>query len=247
MQILLLSDIHANFPAVAAIASHFGQHPVDIIINAGDSLVYGPFPNEVLNWLQRNKALSILGNTDQKVLKLLAGKSFKKPSNPEKRIMYTWTAEALDPPNADYIRSFPTSLQIELKAEAKGGQNPAPLIGIYHGSPLDEDEYLFSDTPIERLVELAQHTPAEIVITGHSHSPFHRLAGTTHFINPGSAGRMFDGDPRASCAVLSITGDGIQVEHYRIPYPIDQVIKELRDNNLPEIYEEMFRQGKKLN
>ncbi len=247
MNILLIADIHANFPALAAIDTHFVDRPFDAVINAGDSVVYGPFPNETLDWLRGRKTASILGNTDKKILKLVAGQSFKKPSKYEKRIMYTWTAEVINGANADYLRSFPTSLHLEMKPGEGAGHHLSFLIGVFHGSPMDDDEFLFPDTPGEHLLRLARYTPAQIVITGHSHTPFHLLAGDTHFINPGSAGRMFDGDPRASCAVLSLTADGIQVEHFRIPYPIHEVTAGLTANHLPEIYNKMFLLGKKLN
>jgi predicted phosphodiesterase len=239
MKILLLADIHANFPALAAIDRYFAAETFHAVINAGDTTVYGPFPNETLHWLQRRQALSILGNTDKKVLQLLAGKSFRKPSKPEKRIMYTWTAEELNKKNAAYLQSLPASLLPDI--------SPDPQFGIYHGSPLDDDEYLFPDTPQDRFAELERHTPARIIITGHSHTPFHRTAGTAHFINPGSAGRMFDGDPSASCAVLTLTGKAVEVRHFRIAYPVQEVVDGLQRHALPEIYGRMFLLGKKLN
>lgn len=242
MDILILSDIHANFPALEAIGAHFDTRRFTAIFNAGDSVVYGPFPNQTLEWLSRNRALSILGNTDKKVLKLVAGKSFKKPSKPEKRIMYTWTAQSLDKQNADYLRSFKTSRLIEIKPEER-----CLTIGIFHGSPRAANEFLFPDTPMEYLIELSEEKPADIIITGHSHTPFHRFTGKTHFINPGSVGRMFDGDPRASCAVLSLAKASIQVEHFRISYPINKVVNGIAKANLPEIYEKMFMVGRKLN
>jgi hypothetical protein len=67
------------------------------IFNCGDTLVYAPFPNETIDWLRRRAVFSIRGNTDDKVIKLLKGKSFRKPSKPEKRIMYTSTAAASCP------------------------------------------------------------------------------------------------------------------------------------------------------
>jgi putative phosphoesterase len=242
MDILIISDIHANFPALAAIAAHFESRCFAAIINAGDSVVYGPFPNETLEWLHRKNTCSILGNTDKKALKLVAGKSFKKPAKLEKRIMYTWTADNLGQPNADYLRSLPTSRHIELEVEGK-----TFTIGIFHGSPRDDNEFLFPHTPIEYLSELSALTPADIVITGHSHTPFHRCAGKTHFVNPGSTGRMFDGDPRASCAILSIKKETVLIEHFRISYPVQLVVEGLRKADLPEIYEKMFIIGKKLN
>jgi len=247
MKILLISDIHANFPALSAVEKFFAPFPFDAVINAGDSLVYGPFPNETLNWLQDRKAYSILGNTDKKILHLLAGKTLKKPSRHEKRIMYTWTAAELENSGAAYLNSLPTSLLLNFAPDGTQIKGKDPAIGVFHGSPMDDDEFLFPDTPLARLYELEQHSTAKIVITGHSHTPFYRNTGTAHFINPGSVGRMFDGDPRASCAVLSCSSDGIQVEHFRIPYPIQEVVDRLRQNELPEIYATMYVMGRKLN
>ena len=245
MKILLISDIHANFPALLAIENFFSPAPFDAVINAGDSLVYGPFPHETLDWLRTRSARSILGNTDKKVLQFLAGKTVKKPSKHEKRIMYTWTADQLNSCDIASLRSLPTSLLLHFTPTT---ETQHPLIGVFHGSPADDDEFLFPDTPMEHLGELEQRTTAGIIITGHSHTPFHRITtGGAHFINPGSAGRMFDGDPRASCAVLSFSADDLQVEHFRIPYPIQEVIDGLRKNNLPEIYGKMFLAGRKLN
>jgi predicted phosphodiesterase len=90
-------------------------------------------------------------------------------------------------------------------------------------------------------------TEAEIVVIGHSHVPFHKYIGDTHFINPGSVGRMFDGDPRGSCAVLHLTTAGISVEHLRIPYDIEATILALNQASLPRMYQEMFRYAKKTN
>jgi putative phosphoesterase len=246
MKILLISDIHANFPALAAVEDFF-PFSFDAIINAGDSTVYGPFPNETLDWLKAHDAHSILGNTDSKVVHLLRGESFKKPSKPEKRIMYTWTADQLDINNRIYLRSLPTSLLLNLTVDQHSSQKSVPSIGVYHGSPADHNEFLFPDTPVERLTELGRRANVEIILTGHSHIPFHKTVGNTHFINPGSVGRMFDGDPRASCAVLSLTIDSFQVKHFRVPYPIIDVVDGLSRHNLPEIYAKMFLAGKKLN
>jgi diadenosine tetraphosphatase ApaH/serine/threonine PP2A family protein phosphatase len=82
---------------------------------------------------------------------------------------------------------------------------------------------------------------------GHSHMPYYRIVDGIHFINPGSVGRMFDGDPRAAFAILKISSEKIAVEHFRIPYAVEAVIKGLKDQKLPDIYAKMFRVGKKLN
>jgi hypothetical protein len=58
---------------------------------------------------------------------------------------------------------------------------------------------------------------------------------------------MFDGDTRASFAVLKVSGGKIAVEHFRIPYPVKEVVNGLKNNHLPDIYTKMFQIGKKLN
>ena len=238
MRILLLSDIHGNLPALMAIDRFFRDRPFDAICNCGDSTVYAPFPNETLQWLQDRGAYSILGNTDHKVITLLQGKSFKKPHNEEKRIMYRSTVEALNLPSKEYLLSLEDSWIMELGDFT---------VGLFHGSPDHPRELLFAQTPDNRFQELSQVTRCQIVVTGHSHSPYYKQIQGTHFINPGSTGRMFDGNPEASCAVLTLSGEDIQVDLHRIPYPVEEVVTVLRQQQLPDIYTDMFRQGRKLN
>ncbi len=238
MKILLISDIHGNFPALEACVKKFSDISFDAIYNCGDSLVYGPFPNQTLHWLQTNNVPSIIGNTDKKVIKLLKGKTFKKPRMEEKRVMYTWTAEQLDSSAKQFLLSLHKSRKLSV-----GGHS----IGLFHGSPERHNEFLFPNTPQERFEELADNCPCDIIITGHSHTPYHKQVGETHFINPGSVGRMFDSNPAASCAILTINRHSIQVEHYRIPWQIQLTIKALKKYKLPEIYQAMYLAGKKLN
>ena len=189
--------------------------------------------------------LSILGNTDKKVIKLIKGKTFSKPGNPEKKIMYTSTAEILTKKNRRYLiglKKFEL-LNVALKEEI----SDAVTIGLYHGSPAAHHEFLFSDTPDARFEELAAGCECDVIVTGHSHSPYHKYIEGIHFINPGSLGRMFDGDSSASCATIEISGKGITVGHFRISYDVKVVVAELLKQELPEIYCEMYRQGRKLN
>lgn len=247
MRILLISDIHGNFPALRTIASKLSPLHFDHILNCGDSLVYAPFPNETLYWLRENNVISILGNTDRKVIKLLKGKSFRKPGKPEKRIMYTTTAEELTKENRKDLRNLKKSISLDLPLEQKSPWGKSLTIGLFHGSPADHNEFLFDSTPKARFEEMAATLDVNIVVTGHSHTPYHKVISGIHFINPGSVGRMFDNNPAASCAILEITTDTIQVKHLRISYPVSEVITGLENKQLPEIYCRMFEQASKLN
>jgi putative phosphoesterase len=246
-RILLISDIHGNYPALQAIDRELDSGSFDRIINCGDSLVYAPFPNRTLLWLKSRKTLSILGNTDKKVMKLLNGKSFKKPGKEDKRVMYTTTADALTRENCRFLLSLPKSTKLTLNLSASADQAETVTIGVFHGSPAHHHEFIFADTPDEKFCELAETTDCNIVVTGHSHSPYHRKVSDIHFINPGSVGRMFDGDPRASCATLEIGNGTVLVNHYRIAYAVERVAAKIRQDSLPEIYCAMFMLGRKLN
>jgi putative phosphoesterase len=229
MKILVLSDIHGNYPALAAIENEVRPLGCAHVLNAGDSTVYTPFPNETIDWLRANRVYSIRGNTDDKVIRLLKGKDFKKPSKPDKRIMYTSTAAALTAENRRFLLGLKKKKLLSLGKTA---------IGLFHGSPADHDE---------QLRELAALTACRVVVVGHSHSPFHRCVQGVHFINPGSAGRMFDGNPAASYALLELDRGRIEVSLHRCAYDVEAVVRALAQHRLPAVYAEMFRTGTKRN
>lgn len=237
-RILLLSDIHANYPALAAIDREASANSFDLVLNGGDTTVFAPFPNETLDWLHSHRALSILGNTDRKVLKLLRGGSFTKPKKAEKRIMYTWTAAQLTSESSQHLRAIPATRRLTIEGWR---------VGMFHGSPADADEFLFADTPTARFRELAATSECDLILIGHSHSPFHKHIGNVHFINPGSVGRMFDGSTTAAYATVELAPGQIRAELRRCSYPVSEVISALRRHHLPPIYEEMYRVGRKLN
>lgn len=247
LRLLLISDIHGNYPALVAINKKLHCSSFDQIINCGDSLVYAPFPNQTLEWLQKHDVISILGNTDKKVLKILRGKSFKKPTKQDKRIMYSSTALALSKKNSHYLQHLPKSHTLHLSTEKDLHHQVDFKIGMFHGSPAAHHDFLFATTPDSTFEELAAQTKYDIIITGHSHTPYHKIISGVHFINPGAVGRMFDGDPRASCASLEIDNNKITVRHFRITYQISKTIKAIEEQNLPLIYCDMYVQGKKLN
>lgn len=238
-KILVTGDIHANFPALKAIETHVGKEKFHRIMNTGDFTVYGTYPNEVIRWFrEKENTVCIVGNTDKRVLEILEGKKLIKPKSEEKRVMYFWTCENLLPENVRYLKSLPGRTDF-----AAGGIR----IGLSHGDFDGKEEPLGPGSPESRFRKLAAKFPYRVHVMGHTHVPFHRIVDGVHFLNPGSAGRPFDGDPRASFAILSVDSGEIAVEHLRIRYPVEEVATSLEKNGLPELYAEMYRIGRKLN
>jgi putative phosphoesterase len=134
--------------------------------------------------------------------------------------MYFWTSENLHSENITYLKSLPEQTDFTI-----GGFR----IGIFHGTLEDPDEELFPSAPESRFQQLAKDSAYQVQIMGHSHVPYYKIVDGVHFINPGSVGRMFDGDPRTSF------------------YAVEKVVGGLKNQKLPNIYAKMFRFGKKLN
>jgi len=239
MKIALIGDIHANLPALQAILAHITTQGVDAIWNVGDSIGYGPFPNEVLDTLQEKDILSIVGNYDLKSLSMPTRSSkWREKKHPLKLLAFQWTYDSLTPANRNYLRSLPEQRRLKMLGKD---------VLLTHASPVSNKEYIGSKTSKKRLKELALASAADIVICGHSHQPFADKAKGVWFINTGSVGRPDDGNPKASYAVATFQKKSVAVEHFRIDYNVKRTVKAIQSNHLPPEFAEMFIQGRSLN
>lgn len=238
MKVALIGDVHANLPALEAVLADIKKQRVDAIWNTGDFVGYGAFPDEVVKRLKAEKAVSIIGNYDRKVLQVKEKKEeWQKTKHPLKYLAFKWSYDQLSKDSREYLRSLPEELKIEVEGRK---------VLLMHGSPESIKEHLTSDTPEKRLKELTGMTKADIIICGHSHRPFNREVEGVMFINPGSVGRSDDGDPRACYAVAQIKNRFLQVSHFRIDYDIQKAVAGIRESKLPEEFAEMFIKGRTL-
>src|ERR1051325_7682864 len=67
MRIALLSDIHANLPALEAVLADVASRHVDARYCLGDLVGYAPFPNEVIERIRQEAIPTIVGNYDDGV------------------------------------------------------------------------------------------------------------------------------------------------------------------------------------
>lgn len=228
MKIGLISDVHANLFALEAVLAHAGSMGVKQFWCLGDYVHFNAFPDEVVKTIRKLDAISIYGNIDLAVLnarKLVYKKNASDIPEEEKPIL--WTYQQLTRKNRNFLNDLPMKKRIKIKG------NRFLLI---HGSPAGYDDPLFVDTPEDRLRELAKLTNAEFVLVGHTHRPFVREVEGTTFINPGSVGKPFDGDPRACYAILKVKEDQVSVQQYRVEYNLEKMIRAMKDADLPENY-----------
>ncbi len=240
MKLTLLSDIHGNLPALQAVLRHArGRSAAEQILNMGDAIGYGPFPDEVVQEMRAIQWTSILGNYDKKAVdKQHKADGWAQITTADKRAMFDWTYHALSKRARKMLRALPEARRLTVAGKT---------LLMTHGSPASHTEHLLPDTPQSRFEALAEMADADIVLCGHSHQAFTRQAGGVLFINPGSVGRPDDGDPRAGYATLTINGDDLTVEHFRVPYDIMASVRGLRRSGLPLVFTEVLRQGMNYN
>jgi putative phosphoesterase len=246
MKIALIGDVHANLPALETVLQHARENHVEAIWNVGDSVGYGPFPDEVVLRLQQENVTSLIGNYDLKVLDFPKNrKKFKKNKRPEKFLAFQWAYEHLSSPSRQYLESLSKELWLQVLNRQ---------ILLVHASLSSNEELLTPGTPKAHLKDLAKKAAhqnpnaagIDIIIFGHSHQPFARLVAGVWFINPGSVGRPGDGDPRTSYALLELDVHAIQVEHYRLDYDIQAAVLAVREKGLPEAFAQMLLHGVEL-
>jgi predicted phosphodiesterase len=165
---------------------------------------------------------------------------WQKTKRPEKFLAFRWAYDHL----SDESRLFLLGLPEERTLEVEG--HPALLI---HGSPASAVEPLTPKTPVPRLRSLVRQAASryqvrfDLVACGHSHLPFARRVGGVWWVNPGSVGRPDDGDPRASYAMLRVSPEKIEIDHFRIEYDLDRAAAAIHSNGLPPIFADMLRRG----
>ncbi|MFN0199310.1 MAG: metallophosphoesterase family protein [Planctomycetaceae bacterium] len=215
MKILLIADIHSNWPALSAITE-----PFDVCLCTGDIVDYGTDPVPCIDWVRQHTAAVVRGNHDHAVAQRVPVRpgagyrqlaSFTRPKH--------W--ELLSPARLKYLGRLPVTRTLTLEGQR---------FLLVHGTPRDPmEEYLY-DNPQAWSVRL-EGQEVDYVCVGHTHIPLHiTLEDGRQIINPGSVGQPRDGDPRCSYAVI----DNGRVEIRRVSYDIDAVLKQMREVGLDE-------------
>ncbi len=240
MTIAILSDIHGNLPALEAVLDDLRGRRPDAVYCLGDLVGYGAAPNEVVERIRAEGIPTIMGNYDDGVGfdRDDCGCAYRdddEKARGQRSLMWTRAETTAD--HRAFLRSFAPQVRFEA-----GGRR----VLLVHGSPRKMNEYLFEDRPLSSFERLAASSDADIIVFGHTHRPYMKVAGNVLFVNAGSIGKPKDGDWRA-CYVL-LTPDASQpVEFVRVPYDVARAALAIRDTDLPhECADDIERGGAAL-
>lgn len=245
MRYLILSDMHGNWEAFETVLAEVAGRSFDRTLVLGDLVGYGASPNEIVAAVRRLSRLEIVrGNHDKVVSGIDLGDNFNHVALTAAR----WTTERLTDENLRYVEELP-----------QGPRKVTEVLSICHGSPLDEDAYVFSEPDA---LDIFASYPVPLTFFGHTHVPSlfavdpegdveaHLLRGEgevellpeiRYLINPGSIGQPRDRDPRA--AYMTYDDASRRLCWHRLEYPVARAQQRIREAGLPPILAERLAVG----
>jgi diadenosine tetraphosphatase ApaH/serine/threonine PP2A family protein phosphatase len=243
VRVAIVSDIHSNLAAFEAVLRHAeGGGALDALWCLGDTVGYGPQPNECIALLRSYEHRAVAGNHDLAACERMGTEEFNAAAAEAAR----WTAAQLSPEARGFLRALPLT--------ACDGD-----FTLVHGSlRWPEWEYLLSSEQAQAQFEL-QRTPYGLV--GHSHLQFVfveegsaprlqpvvdgervELGRERLVLNPGGAGQPRDGDPRAGYALY--VSEAACVTFHRVEYDIRATQRLMERAGLPRGLSERLSYGR---
>jgi hypothetical protein len=92
-----------------------------------------------------------------------------------------------------------------------------------HASPGSQTQGFDAQLDPTVTIERVSRTDARVIACGHTHLPEIRDLGWKLIVNAGSAGWVFDGDPTASWALLTVDGESVEAEIRRAEFDTMEV------------------------
>ena len=223
MRFAVLSDIHGNLTAFEAVLADLKSVGVDFVVHGGDLAASGARPAEIADIIQELNWPGVCGNTDEMLWRpeLLADLELKAPSKHGlRRVLFhdiaPATRELLGEERLAWLRSSPT-------------QWSGDDITVIHASPDNLWRAPLADASDDDLRTPYRGLGSRRVIYGHIHRPFLRRLDVLTVANSGSVGLPYDGDQRASYAVV----EDATITIRRVAYDVEREVQELHKTRYP--------------
>ncbi len=245
MRIALISDIHANLPALQAVLEHVDGGKINAIYHLGDLVGYAPWPNEAVALIRERGISGVGGNYDSTVATdhENCGCRYEDPRQEElSHVSYEWTREHC----SARTKAFLATLPFRLDLRPLGGHASGSKIVLVHGSPTLNTLYWTEDRDDDFCRQMADRAgvgESDLMAFGHTHKPWHRVIDGIHFVNTGSVGRPKDGDWRAGYVILEVSEGSFAVSFERVEYDLESAMNGIRASELPNEFARYLESG----
>ena len=229
-RIAVLSDVHGNLVALEAVRAAIKKERPDAVMICGDLVLNGPDPAGVVDAIrafEADGALIVAGNTDIAVADFDYAAAFPSMMDgvPESiRSAAEWAHDELGEERIDWLRRLPAERRLRI------GEL---LVLATHASPGSQTDGFDGALDANVMIERASRTDARVICCGHTHLPEVRDLGWKLIVNAGSAGYVFDGDPTASWAIVTVDGEQVGGEIRRTEFDSLAVSNALSARGLP--------------
>jgi len=246
MRYALISDIHANLPALQSVLSDIAKRPnIDATYHLGDLVGYAPWPNEVVRLLRDEGIAGVAGNYDSTVATDYkhCGCRYEDARQEElSHLSYAWTRSHVSDETKRNLGSLP--FRIDLRP--LGGHVSGPRLTLLHGNHSLNTVYVTEDRTNGFLEKMGAATDAatdDVVCFGHTHRPWQRKVNGVLYVNTGSVGRPKDGDWRAGYVILEMSSVRVAAEFIRVEYDVDEAVRAILTSGLPPDFADHLRTG----
>ena len=234
MRFAVIGDIHGNIYALEAVYEDIKNKNIDFVISTGDLVGYMMYPNEVIEFLKKNKIASIQGNHDKFIAKgnKIQDISIFSQEEVQKNASEIYTNYVLKDENREFLRNLPEEIRIR--------KNNFNFL-IVHGSPRKIDEYLYENG--ENLLEITKSFSENVIISGHTHIPYVKKVEDKYFINAGSVGKPKHGNPKSTYVIVDLDEE-IKVTIEEASYNYEKMVSDIEKNEyISQKLISMIREG----
>jgi len=231
MRYAVIADVHGNLEALEAVLKRLKEESFDVLLFLGDSVGYGPNPNECLEILKKKAQVLLAGNHDHAV----AGLTDTEYFNPHAKTAIEWTREVIKDKNRRLLASLPV-------VEHMKREN----LFLVHSTPKEPEEWHYLISSWDAYINFPFFRE-QICLIGHSHVPAIIVEppegeikvldlkaeikeDCRYIVNAGSVGQPRDGNPYASYVMLK--EDSVEIK--RVSYDILLTQKKMRNAGLPD-------------
>lgn len=214
MKIAIISDLHGNYEAVRSLPEGYDELWV-----LGDLVNYGPEPGAVVDFVKERSTVVVRGNHDHSVgydVDPRCTARYHKMADMTRK----YTTSALKKEQKDSLRQLPLSLEIKRQDTRFYLCHAKPSDPLYGYCPEQSEDWVAELCRIQ----------ADVLLVGHTHTPFVRQIGDRLIVNPGSLGQPKTGRPDACYAVWN---DG-SFELKEFPYAVDETVGRLAALGFPQ-------------
>jgi predicted phosphodiesterase len=229
MRLGVLSDIHANLPALEAALEALRAEGVDEVLVLGDLVGYGPHPRQVVRRLMEEGLPAIAGAWD---LRVAYPVDRALPEGLGKATL-EWTRAQLGEKELAYLRS--------LRLSHRRTYGNFRLVA-FHGRPGRPEEGVDLLGPAREFLTLLERYGAKALLLGGRHLPLARRVGQGLVADPGSVGLSLSGEPGADALLLDT--DTLETRFLKVPYDLGPLLFDLRAWGLPPALEKVYRTGR---